>query len=165
MRGRSSANSSEGYRPDEHVEHAFEDSTTEIGERSSLPHTREEIIDAPRLHRCHRNDLLREDIERVARIPGGLDLTIVHRPGDGGAGQQVAPELREHDAFADGPGLMSGAADALKTAGHRGRRFDLHHEIDGAHVDPELQRGGRHQRANATSLQQFFHVTAGVAGH
>ena len=35
--------------------------------------------------------------------------------------------------------LMSSAADPLDSAGDRGRRFDLDHQVDGAHVDAELE--------------------------
>ncbi len=41
---------------------------------------------------------------------------------------------------ADRVDLMSRAADALQPARHRRRRFDLHDQIDGAHVDAELER-------------------------
>ena len=43
--------------------------------------------------------------------------------------------------------LMPAAADALQAAGDRRRRFDLDDEIDGAHVDAELERRGGDERA------------------
>ena len=43
--------------------------------------------------------------------------------------------------------LVPGAADALQGAGHAGRRLDLDHQVDRAHVDPELEAaGGDHGR-------------------
>jgi hypothetical protein len=63
----------------------------------------------------------------------------VHRPRDGGTRHQITAELRKDDAGARGAGLMTGAADALQAAGHRGRRFDLYDQIDRAHVDAELE--------------------------
>jgi hypothetical protein len=35
---------------------------------------------------------------------------------------------------------VSAAADALQSAGDRGRRLDLDHQIDRAHVDAKLER-------------------------
>ena len=130
-----------------------------------MPHAREDLVDIPRLHRRHRDDLLREHVERIARIARGFDLTLVHRARDCGAREEIAPKLREHDAFADGSGLMSRAADALKAAGDRGRRFDLHDEIDRAHIDAELQRRCGDQRADAAGFQQLFDFAAGIARH
>ena len=163
-RGRSSANSSEGYRPDSMSSTPSNIRRLEIGERRSLPHTGEQVVDVPRLHRRHGDDLLREDVERVARIAGRLrPARRASRGSTAAHASEIAAELREDDAFADGAGLMSGAADALQAAGDRRRRLDLHDEIDGAHVDAELQRGGRDQRADAPGLQQVLDLAAGVA--
>ena len=57
------------------------------------------VVDVPVVHRRHGDDLLGDDVERVAGIAGGLDGAVVHRPGDGGAGHEVAAELREDDAL------------------------------------------------------------------
>ena len=97
----------------------------------------------------HRHDLLREHVERVARVARRLDRALVHRPRDRGAGEQVAAELREDDALADRADVVAGAADALHAAGDRRRRLDLDDEIDRAHVDAELERRGRDERAAA----------------
>ena len=85
--------------PRQHVEHAVEHRAAELGERRGAPDRREELVDVPVVHRRHRDDLLRDDVERVARIAGGLDRAVVHRPGDRGAGDEVAAELREDDAL------------------------------------------------------------------
>ncbi len=45
--------------------------------------------------------------------------------------------------------LVAGAADALHAAGDRGRGFDLDDEVDGAHVDAELERRGADERLDA----------------
>ena len=123
----------------QHVEHAVEDRAAQLGERRRAADRREKVVDVPLVHRRHRDDLLRDDVERVARIARGLDGAVVHRLGDGRARDEVAAELREDDAFADGVRLVPAAADALQAARHRRRRFDLHDEVDGAHVDAELE--------------------------
>ena len=133
----------------QHVEHAVEDRPAQLGERRGAPDACEEVVDVPRVHRRHRDDLLREHVERVARVARRLDRALVHRPRDGGAGDEVAAELREDDALADRVDLVAGAADALQAARHRRRRLDLDDEIDRAHVDAELERRGGDERRGA----------------
>ena len=52
----------------QHVEHAFERAAAELGKRRGAAHGVEEAVDRPVIHRDHRDDLLRQDVERVARI-------------------------------------------------------------------------------------------------
>ncbi len=55
---------------------------------------------------------------------------------------------------------MTRAPDPLQPAGDRGRGFDLHDEVDGAHVDAELERAGRDQRAQMSGFQQILDFDA-----
>ena len=55
---------------------------------------------------------------------------------------------------------VAGAADALQAAGDRRRRLDLNHQVDRAHVDAELERRGRDQRAQLAALEQIFDLGA-----
>ena len=48
---------------------------------------------------------------------------------------------------------VAGAADALQPARDRLRRLDLEHEVDGAHVDAELERRGRDQARQLAGLE------------
>ena len=112
----------------------------------------------------HRDDLLREDVERIARIARRFHLPVVHRARDGRARDEIAAELRKDDAFADRARLVPGAADPLQPAGDRRRRLDLDDEIDRAHVDAELERGRRDERLDASGLEQILDLAAGVAG-
>jgi hypothetical protein len=52
----------------QHVEHAVEDRPAQFRERRRRPHGAVEIVHRPALHRGHRDHLLREDVERIARI-------------------------------------------------------------------------------------------------
>ena len=52
--------------PRQHVEHALEDAAAEFGVRRRPSHDVVQIVDAPVLHRRHRDDLLREHVERIA---------------------------------------------------------------------------------------------------
>ena len=68
-----------------------------------------------------------------------ISSAFVHRPRDGRACHQVAAELGKDDPCADRSCLVACATDPLESAGHRRRCLYLHHQIDGAHVDPELE--------------------------
>ena len=48
---------------------------------------------------------------------------------------------------------MTGSADPLQAAGDRLRALDLDHEVDGAHVDPELEAGRRDEARDPPRLQ------------
>ena len=48
---------------------------------------------------------------------------------------------------------VAGPADALQAPAHRARRLDLDHEVDGAHVDAELEAAGGHEAAQLAPLQ------------
>ena len=142
--------------PRQHVEHAVEHRSAQLCERRRATDRREQLVDVPLVHRGHRDDLLRDDVERVSGIARGLHRTVVHGPGDGGASDEVAAKLREDDAFADGVHLMPAATDALEAARDRWRRFDLNHEIDGAHVDTELERRGGDECAEGARFEQIL---------
>ena len=53
---------------------------------------------------------------------------------------------------------MPGAADALEPGRDRLRRLDLDDEVDGAHVDSELERGGGDEARDLAALQQLLHL-------
>ena len=79
--------------------------------------------------RDHRDDLLRQHVERVARVARRLDRALVHAARHGGAGDEIAAVLREDDAFADGarPGGRRGrcaAGRSRPTAALRSARRD-----------------------------------------
>ena len=129
-----------GVEAGEHVEHAIERGPRQLCERCGLPDDGEKLDGMPRLDRDHGHDLLGQHVERIAWIARRLDGAAMHSVGDGSAGQKVAAEFRENDPLADRADLMRGATDALHAAGNRRRSFNLYDEIDGSHVDPELER-------------------------
>src|SRR5207342_204245 len=112
-----------------------------------------EIRDGPLVHRAHRDDLLRDDVERVPRVARLLDRALQHPLDDDRGLEQVPPELREHLAAARLAYLVTGATDPLEPARDRTRRLDLDHEIHGAHVDPELERARRDDRLQGAELE------------
>ena len=149
-----------GVAARQHVEHPLEHPQTEIRVRRGAAHAREQIVGVPHVHAGHRDDLLREHVEGVARIACRFDEALVHRPRHRRTGDQIAAELGKDDPFADGTRLVTGPPDALQPAGNRRRRLDLHDEIDGAHVDAELERRGGDERLDTTRFQQIFDLAA-----
>ncbi len=55
-------------------------------------------------------------------------------------------------------------ADALQAARDGLRRLHLDHEVDGAHVDAQLERRRGHEAGNLALLQQLLHLEALLAG-
>ena len=125
---------------------------------------RGQLVDRPAIHHGHRHDLLGQDIERIARDLGGLDRAGVHPFGHDCRLEQVAPVLREDHSFRRGVHLVAGPADPLEAAGDRGRRLDLDHQVDRAHVDPQLEAGGGDDRRQAARLQVVLDRQALLAG-
>ena len=58
---------------------------------------------------------------------------------------------------------MPGAPDALQSAGDGLGRLDLQNEIDGAHVDAELEGAGRDEAGQLAGLQKLLDVRALLA--
>ena len=110
-----------------------------------------------------RDHLLGEDVQRVARYDRRLDQAFVHPPDHHRALQQIAAELREDPPAADLAHAVTGSPDPLQAARHRLRRLDLQDEVDRPHVDPELQRAGRHQARQLARLQQLLDLRALLA--
>ena len=73
---------------------------------------------------------------------GRLDRALVHPPGDDRRFEQVAAVLREDDALAGRPDLVTRPTDPLQAAGDARRALDLDDEVHRAHVDAEFQRAG-----------------------
>ena len=135
-----------GVAAGQHVEDAVELGPREVGVGVGAAHQRQQVVDRPLVHRRRRHHLLRQHVERLAGHAGRLDRALAHAPGDHGGLEQVAPPLGEEPAagrLADG---VPRAADPLQAGRHRLRRLDLHHQVDRAHVDPQLERGGGDQR-------------------
>ena len=139
--------------PREQVEHREEDLPRQLGEVRRPPHRGVQVVDAPLVDRAHRDELLGEHVERVARHARLLDRAREHALGDHARLEQVAPELREDLAAARLADLMARAADALQAARDRAGRLDLHDQVDRAHVDAELEAARRHDRAQLPRLQ------------
>jgi len=80
------------------------------------PQRRHQVIDGPVIHRGHRDDLLREHVERVTRHDRRLDPRLAHPLRDHRALEQVGAELGEDPPARNVADRMAGAADALQHA-------------------------------------------------
>ena len=135
----------------------------ELGERIRAPHELVQVVDGDLLVGGDRDDLLREDVERVARDDGLLDAAFEHALDDDGRLEQVGAELREDAALGDRAEVVTGAPDTLQAAGDRLRRLHLDDEVDRTHVDAELERRGRDETRNLSRLQQLLDLDALLA--
>ena len=102
---------------------------------------------------AHGDDLLREHVERVARIAHLLDEAFAHAAHDDGRLEQIAAPLREDLAGARLADVVTGPPDALHAARDGAGRLDEHDEIDGAHVDTELEAARGDDGAQVTGLE------------
>ena len=148
--------------PVEHVEHVLQQRARQLGVGVRARDERVEVVDREgarirvRRARRDRDDLLREHVERVAWDDGRLDLAVAHELADDRALEQVGAELREDPPLRDVADVVPGAPDSLQAAGDGLRRLDLQDEVDGAHVDAELERGGRDEAGQLAGLQQLL---------
>ena len=62
---------------------------------------------------------------------------------------QLVEREREQPALGDAAERVAGAAHALEEGGDRARGADLDDEVHVADVDPQLERGGGHERPQA----------------
>ena len=140
----------------QHVEDTLVDRSAQVGKRRGAADGVVQRVDVPLVGRHHRDDLLGEDVERVAGIADRLDAGFVHRARHRGARDEIAAELRNDDPPAGGADRVPRAADPLHAARHRRRRLDLHDEVDRAHVDAQLERRRRDQAADGSGLEPIF---------
>jgi hypothetical protein len=123
----------------------------------------EEVVDLAFAGRRFGGDLLRQDVQGVPRAADGLDRAFLHGLRRGGAGQKIPPELREEDPARRRVRHVPRPPHALERRGDRRRRFDLDHQIDRPHVDPEFERTSGDERAELAALQPVFEIPPQIA--
>ena len=119
----------------QHVQHRVQHRPGQPAERRRPADDPLQLADLPVVHRGHRDDLLGQHVERVARHPQLLDLARVHPLGDHRRLHQVAVVLGEEHAARHVAHVVPGPPGPLQPAGHRRRRLDLDDQVDRAHVD------------------------------
>jgi hypothetical protein len=98
-----------------------------------------QLVDGNLLFRRNRNDLLRQNVERIPGNDRLLDQPLLHPLCDDGGLEEVGSELRKDPTLRNRAELVTCASNALKAPRDRLRRLDLDDEIDRAHVDAELE--------------------------
>ena len=124
----------------EQVEHVGQDLVGQLGVVRRRTDEAGEVVDRPVVQGDHGHDLLGQHVERVAGVAGVLDEPLLHAVDHDRGLDQVVAVLREELAPAGLAHLVAGPADALQAPAHRAGRLDLDDEVDGAHVDAELER-------------------------
>ena len=154
----------------EHVEHVLELRAGQLGVGVGAGDEREQVID---VDGCSASCSAAAAMATIcwastsSALRGHdrrLDLGLAHPPGDDRALEQVGAELGEDPPAADVADGVPGAADPLQAAGHRLGRLDLDDEVDGAHVDAELEAGGGHQARQLAGLEHLLDDRALLAG-
>ena len=148
----------------EHVEDVLELDAREVGEVVGAADELVELVDRDLLVGADRDDLLSEDVERVAGDHGLLDRAGLHPLDDDGRLEQVGAELREDPSARDRRQVVARPAHPLEPARDRLRRLDLDHEVDRAHVDAELERRGGDEARDLPPLQQLLDLDPLLAG-
>ena len=115
------------------------------------------LVDGDFLVRANGDHLLREDVERVPRDPRLLDLAFTHCTSHDSRLEEIGSELGEDPTLRDRVEIVPRPTHALEPASDRLRALDLDHEIDGTHVDPELERRCRNEARDPSSLEQLLH--------
>ena len=110
----------------------------------------------PILRRDFRDDLLRQHVERPVRDRQAVKLPATDAVDEGCALDQIVARERKQASLGRAADRVTGTADALQEGRDRARRTDLTNEIDVADIDPELERGGRHQGFQFAALQPLF---------
>ena len=146
--------------PREHVEHVLELDAGEVGEVVGAANEVVQLVDRDLLVGGDGDDLLREHVERVARDDRLLDRARLHALDDDRGLEQVGAVLGEDAPARDGSELVAGPPDPLQAARDRLRRLDLHDEVDGAHVDAELERRRGDEARDLALLQELLDLQA-----
>ena len=115
---------------------------------------------APRRRLGH--DLLGEDVERLLGRVEGVEASPLDRGQQRGALDQLVPGGRVHDPPGNAGAVVVGPAHPLEEGGDAVGRADLAHQLDRPDVDAELQRGGRHQRAQVAGPQAVLDPLAAL---
>jgi hypothetical protein len=154
-----------GIAARQHVEHGVQRRVGQRGEGGRPADDGGHLVDGARPFGHDRDDLLREHVERIAQVADGLDRPGLHPLGDQRALHEVTAVLGEQHPPADGPHLVTGAAHPLEAGRDGRRRLDLHHEVDRAHVDAELEARRRDDRGQAAGFQRLLHYGPLFPGH
>jgi hypothetical protein len=110
------------------------------------------------------HDLLGEHVQRTGRHPDLVQRAGLHRIQQRGALHQIVPAQGKQPSFGRASDAMAGAAHSLQQGIDRPWRADLADQVHLADVDPQFERGGRHQHPQRAGLQPGFGIQAMLPG-
>src|SRR5260221_8835052 len=128
----------------------------EIAVRPGTPARREEQVFVPGLGDAGRDDLLGEDVERLARLRRAIEDAAADAAHERRGLDELVERQGKDAALRDAIDTVTGAPDPLEQRGDRARRADLYDQIDVADVDPELERGRRHENLEIAGLETLL---------
>ena len=144
----------------EQRQHVLVVGVRELRVRRRAPQQRQQLVFAPRLGCAGRHDLLRQDVEGCYRRQHAVEASGAHGAQERRALDQLVAAGREQASLRRGVARVAGAADALEEGGDAARRAELAHQLDGADVDAELERGGRDQHGQLAGAQALLDLQA-----
>jgi hypothetical protein len=100
-----------------------------------------------------RDNLLSKDIERRNRHLDAVEPAATHGSHQRQRFQQLIARQCEQSSLRHASQRMPGAPDALQECRNRPRRTDLAHQVDVTNIDTQLERRGRDNRFQLTSLE------------
>ena len=105
------------------------------------------------LGRARRHNLLRQNVQRRVGNDQAVEIALPDGAHQRCAFQQFVARGGEESSFGNRAAPVAGTSDALQRNRDRPRRTDLHHQVDGADIDSQFQRGGRHQHFDLAFFQ------------
>ena len=142
----------------EHFDDQVELVSIERCVRTRAPNRPVRLLDGSRFRCGHRDQDLRQHVERVRDGHERLDIACLHRVGDGGGLQEVPRVGRKQRPPARVADIVASASDALQRRGERRRRLHQHDFVQIADIDPHLQRIGRDDGLQFAVLEAPFHL-------
>ena len=135
-----------------------------VAERVSARHEIVEIVHRHLVVCADRHDLLRETSSgfRGIRVSSIAPSRIASR--DDRDSRRSARNLGKILPFETECSSWPARPTRCRPAGDRLRALDLDHEVDGAHVDPELERRGRDEAGDPPRLQELLDDDPLLAG-
>src|SRR6266702_4217734 len=100
-----------------------------------------------------RDDLLRQDVERVLRDDQPVESPLARGAHQGSAFDQLVPRQREQPPLGNRGQVVARPPDPLQQRRDRARGPDLADEVHGTDVDSQLERRRRHERLERPLLQ------------
>src|SRR4029077_19775496 len=113
----------------------------------------EELVLAIFARAGFRDQLLRQNVERMRGNTQRIEFTAAHRIEQRGAFHQIVTAQRQQAPFGYAVDGVIGAANALYEGRYRARRSKLTHQLDVADIDAQFQRGRGNQHTQRTALQ------------